>query len=84
MPACLRVCACLPACLPACWRVVVLLHPAGPWEHVIVGAAGFYFGAKIGAWNLATYEVMQYEKSRCVGVGVGVWVCGCVGVCVCK
>ena len=37
-------------------------HGAGPWEHVIGGAVGFYVGAKVGAMNAATYEVMQYEK----------------------
>lgn len=35
----------------------------GPWEHVIAGGVGFVVGAKIGKWNAATYEVMQYEKS---------------------
>lgn len=35
---------------------------AGPWEHVIGGAVGFYVGAKVGRMNTETFAVMQYEK----------------------
>lgn len=45
-----------------CLRMCVCLCP-GPWEHVITGGVGFVVGAKVGKWNAATYEVMQYEKS---------------------
>jgi len=30
---------------------------------VIAGGVGLYFGTKIGALNLETYKVMQYEKA---------------------